>query len=235
MSRALKPMKKDSMFLAWVASHSISHVSRQCKVDRMTVRKYRELERWDARERELNQNFIEAALGTVQEYRNRCLRAVQALLDDFQARLQSNDVQIKSVRDFIRVAELGLVLRGEATDIHGVQMLGSAPIEAGSAEGAEETRKLEESIRRQEARLKVVRNGGAIEAEFKEVSRGDKDKDGPKGVCGKGADHDLSVEEEGVGSSGGDVPEVRGAGSAGALGDDGDSRDGDDDGAGRSS
>lgn len=125
MPRPLGMRKREQMMMAYLAVPSVQRVARVCGVTRDAVRKYRGLDRWAEREKDLREALIAAGMETLESVRHDLDGMAKAILDRFKQEAAEGLIKAESVADLIRLGEFRLMLRGETTVNIGVKTLPS--------------------------------------------------------------------------------------------------------------
>ncbi len=117
--------KRDELLFAYLAVPSIAYVSRVCGVTEKTARRYRREDSWERKEILFAETLLEAGLESLESVRNELDAIARALVKRFKREVSDGDIRITNVGDLIRLGEFRLMMRGQATDIHGLKVLPS--------------------------------------------------------------------------------------------------------------
>lgn len=116
----LDAAKVNEMWLAFTERANVHYVSEKCRVHRKTVRRYREMEGWDARLAALQDKTAEKVDDQLSTLKARQLRIVRAAMasafvsgPDGKQKLAFN---VNSVSDLERLMKLELLLSGGPTE-----------------------------------------------------------------------------------------------------------------------
>lgn len=118
MSKNLSQKTLDEMFKFWVEKQSIQFVASSCSVSRVTVRKYRQLLKWDTRLFNIQQDAQKKQDLSIAEALAANIKFAQYIKGKLIKRIKAiDDAMFHStnfVSDFDKIVRLEMFLRGEA-------------------------------------------------------------------------------------------------------------------------
>ena len=184
MPPPLDEATRERLFFAWVANPNITHLSQNFNLTRVTVRRWKRLDRWEERRDVARQEFVRNGMlsleGLAQEYERLCA----ALLQEFATRVESGDVEVANVGELLTLAKTQLMLRGEPTERVGLHytLESGIPIEQASREELDgEAQRLAHRIAAYQRRLEIpdMKVADAVVIESPAGDNGTKTPKGP--------------------------------------------------------
>ena len=107
--------KRDTMWVAFQEKPTNRYVSESCGVSQRTAARYRELDKWDERIKEIRRKACEKADETAVEIRARHLKIIKGAIAQFVSDLAEGKIEL-SASDYEKLTKLELLLSGQATE-----------------------------------------------------------------------------------------------------------------------
>lgn len=118
MASKLTQLKREEMFAAFRENPAEERVAQKCKVHKLTVRKYRKLDNWDKRLKEIESKVQEFADYDAVKERRKDLQILQIVQTKILQQIQRGEIEGK-YKDLLNAIELKHKLTGEPLSNNG--------------------------------------------------------------------------------------------------------------------